>query len=212
MSDIFDTRFENGDVEVEDSLIKAGEEINLMQKDPALKSVKVAMGWEPNAFDGVAIDLDVSAFLLNRDHKTRVDEDFVFYNNMEGSEGAVRHRGDSRHGAGAGDDEVIEIDLQGVPFDVMHIAFVLSVYKGAEREQTLSHVRGAYIRVVNAETGHQILRFQLNELTAERSETAMIVGFLNREGPKWHFTADTRFEDGGLTEIAIHYGLDIIKQ
>lgn len=211
MADILDTRFEGKTVAIGDNIARVGDDINLLLKDPALRKVRVAMGWDLNAFDGVAIDLDVSLFLLGKGDKTRVDEDFVFYNNKEILDGAVRHTGDSRTGAGDGDDESVIIDLTGVPYDVFRIVFALSIYRGDEKQQRLGQIRNAFLRIVNDETGIEILRYPLANME-ERLEAAMIVGFLNREGPKWHFVPQADFKEGGLASIATGYGIIVVHQ
>lgn len=212
MDDILDTRFEGKDVELSDNRVALGDDINIMEKDPALQHITIGVGWDSNAFDGEAFDLDVSLFLLGTDEKTRSDDDFIYYNNMAASEGGVTHHGDSRTGAGAGDDEAISIDLHALPFDVVKIAIVLSIYKGAEKEQDLGGVRKSYVRLVNEANGHEILRFDLGEHFEGKFETAALVGSINREGPKWHFTPLAEFEAHGLAPIAERYGMLIGSQ
>ena len=210
-SDIFDSSFDPESVQLEDNFVEQGEDINLTSKDPTLHSILVGAGWDLNAFNADALDLDLSLFLLNKDGQTRVDADFIFYNQPETLEGAIKHNGDSRTGAGDGDDESITVDLRGVPFDVMQIAIFISVYKGYEKEQNVGMVRNAYVRIVNAENTHELCRFELDEVLNDKEETGVIVGYLNREGPKWHYKADVEFVAGGLSEIAKRYGL-IINQ
>ena len=210
--DIFDTRFEGKDVEITDNRVFLGQEVNITAKDPAMSRILIGMGWEMNAFDSEALDLDVSVFLLGKDDKTRIDEDFIFYNNLQGCDGAVRHNGDSRNGAGDGDDESILIDLKGVPFDVMKIVFTLSLYKGEEKSQNLSQLRNAYIRLVNADTQVELLRYDLDKDLAEKEEIGAVIATLNREGPKWHFTPVAESVEGGLAKIAVRYGLVIMNQ
>jgi tellurium resistance protein TerD len=211
MSDIFDTRFEGKKVEIDDGLVFLGSDINLTGKDPTLKKIMIGAGWDVNAFGSDVLDVDLSVFLLDKTGLTRVDEDFVFYNHKETLDGGVRHGGDSRTGAGDGDDEVIAIDLHAVPFDVMKIQIVVSIYKGYEKEQHLEQVRNAYLRLVNNETKHELCRYQIDEVMRDHQETAVIIGALNREGPKWHFKPDAEFVEGGLGAVARRYGL-IINQ
>lgn len=211
MKDIFDTRFEGKTIELGDGKIGAGEDHNLMTKDPALRMIQIGMGWDVNVFEGAVLDLDVSVFLLGRDGQTRMDEDFVFYNNLAACDEAIKHNGDSLSGAGEGDDETISIDLHGVPLDVMQLAVALSIYKGEEKSQTLGMVRNAYLRILNRENRFELLRFELDPVLAEREETGAIIGFLNREGPKWHFHSAFKAVAGGLPEIARGYGLQIIQ-
>ncbi len=211
--DIFDTRFEDKDIEIDDNKVQLGDDINLFEKDPSLMNIIIGVGWDANAFDADAVDLDISLFLLNTSDMTRVDEDFIFYNNMEGGEGAVEHQGDSRTGAGDGDDENIFINLQALSFDISKLVFALTIYRGEEKEQDLDMVRGAYIRVVNAASNHEILRYELPRETLKgRKETAMIISHITREGPKWHFSPQAEFVNGGLGAVAQRYGLEITQQ
>lgn len=209
VDDIFDTRFENKDIEIADHIVKMGDDINISAKDPTMRHITVGMGWDLNAFDADALDLDMSVFMLNKNNATREDGDFVFYNNLKAYNGGVTHNGDSRTGAGDGDDESVTIHLEMVPFDILRIAFVLSVYKGYEKEQSVGMVRNAYIRIMNTETRHEILRFPLTEVLKDRKETGVLVASLNREGPKWHFTPVCEFIPSGLGEIAARYGMVI---
>ena len=208
MADIFDSSFDSDiDIDLSDNKIEKGEEVNLTAKDPTMTSILVGVGWDLNAFDVDTLDLDVSCILLNKDDKTRVDSDFVFYNNMEACDGAVTHNGDSRTGAGDGDDETISIDLNGIPFDIGKVIFVLSIYKGEEKEQTMASLRNSYIRVVNASNAQEVLRYELSDDVKGNKETAMLVASLNREGPKWHFVAVGDGIEGGLAQIATDYDI-----
>ncbi len=207
-NDIFDPTLDEVEVEISDNRITKGEEVNLMEKDPTMTNVMVGMGWVLNSFDADTLDLDVSCFLLNNEGKTVVDEDFVFYNNLEARDGAVVHNGDNMTGAGDGDDESISIDLNAVPFEIMKIMFVISIYKGDEKDQQMSSVRSPYIRLINSSNGFEILRYELTEdMKDSEGETAMLVASLNREGPKWHFEAVGELVQGGLAKVATDYDI-----
>lgn len=212
MTDILDTRFENQKIDLDKNITKLGDDVNLLEKDPTLRKMKVAVGWNSKAFGGLEVDVDISIFLLNHEKQTPEDQDFIFYNNLEAHEGAVQHIGDNRTGAGDGDDEEMIFDLHGLPFNIQHIAFVYSIYRGREKEQTLGLIKNSYIRLINPETGQELVRFELDEHFQHRSETAALVGMVNREGPKWHFTPQIEYHAGGLEEIATQYGIVVIRQ
>lgn len=211
MVDIFDTRFEDKKLELDDNKAAIGDDINLTAKDPTLTRILIGVGWDLTSFDADALDLDVSLFMLDKDKMTRVNEDFIYYNNMESADKAVVHNGDNRTGAGDGDDESITIDLNGVSYDVHTLQFVVSIYKGFEKKQNLGMVRNTYLRVVNADTAHELIRYDMDADLEGKEDIAVVVASLNREGPKWHFTPIGEFIEGGLGEIARKYGL-IINQ
>lgn len=208
MVDIFDPSYDNDvDIKVSKNLVAKGDDINITAKDPTLSNLVVGVGWTLNAFDADTLDLDISCFLLNKEGKTRVDEDFVFYNNEDGCDGAVHHNGDNLTGAGDGDDETISIDLNGVPYDVVKIMFVFSIYRGEEKDQGMGSVRNGYLRLINASNSQELLRYDINEEVDGRTETAMLIASLNREGPKWHFEAVGEFVEGGLAKVATDYDI-----
>ena len=211
MVDIFDTQLEDKDLEVEDNFVTLGDEVNINEKDPTLKRIVIGAGWDVNAFNADVADFDVSLFLLDKDGQTRVDEDFIFYNQKEAINGGIRHHGDSRTGAGDGDDETISIFLEAIPFDVMQVMIVFSVYKGYELEQNVGMARNAYIRIVNEENNYEIVRYKMDSDIEDRTETGMLAATINREGPKWHFKPLAEFYPDGLPEIATKYGI-VVKE
>ena len=101
MPDILDTSYEGKEIELTDGKARVGDNINLTAKDPTLHKMLVGVGWDLNVFNAEALDLDVSLFMLDKHGKTRVDEDFVFYNQPVTLEGGVRHGGVRRHSADA---------------------------------------------------------------------------------------------------------------
>ena len=212
MPDILDTAYEGKEVALTDGKARLGDDINLTVKDPTLHKMLVGVGWDLNVFNADALDLDVSLFMLDKHGKTRVDEDFVFYNQPVTLEGGVRHGGDSRTGAGDGDDEVLLIDLHSVPFDIMKIVFTLTIYRGREKQQNLGMVRNAYIRIANEKSNVELVRYEFSDDLEDKMETGMIVATLNREGPKWHFTPVAEFVTEGLNDLAKRYGITVVHQ
>ena len=212
MVDIFDTNFEEVDIDLQANFVQMGEEINLKEKDPTLRKIVLGAGWDGFSYNSDALDLDLSLLLLDKDRMTRVDEDFIFYNQPEAINGGIRHRGDNRTGAGDGDDETISVFLEAIPFDVFHAYIVMSIYQGYEKEQNLSMVRNSYIRLYNEENQDELIRFKMDGELKGQMETAVVVAALNREGPKWHFKPMMEYYMGGLTEIAKKYGMIVKEQ
>jgi len=208
MTDIFDSSLDNVKVEISDNKMEKGDDINITAKDPTMTNIIMAVGWTLNSFDADSLDVDVSCFLLDKDGKTRMDEDFVFYNNLKDMDESVVHNGDNITGAGDGDDETISVDLNKVSYDINKVMFVLSIYRGEEKDQQMSSVRNGYIRMINTSNGQEILRYEITpDIVESQGETGMRVAALNREGPKWHFEAVGELVQGGLAEIATDYDI-----
>ena len=144
--------------------LKKGEKINLTKGNPGLKNIKLGLGWDINSFDsGYDYDLDVSIFMVGESGKVERDEDFIFYNNLKHTSGAVEHLGDNRTGEGDGDDEEILVDLKLMPKHIQKIAVAVTIYEAKERRQNFGQVSNSYIRVINSENEEEILRYDLGE-------------------------------------------------
>lgn len=187
------------------SLSKGGN-VNLSKEAPGLNKILVGLGWDARATDGTDFDLDASAFLVKADGKVRSDNDFCFYNNKKVADGAVEHMGDNKTGAGEGDDEVVNVELSKVPADIDKIVFAVTIHEADARRQNFGQVAHAYIRIVNAEGGTEIARYDLSEDAS--TETAMIFGELYRAGSDWKFRAVGQGFAGGLAPLARNFGVD----
>lgn len=186
------------------SLNKGGR-ISLSKEAPGLKLVHVGLGWDSRVTDGAEFDLDASAFLLTVTGKVRNDGDFIFYNQLTSSCGAVQHTGDNRTGDGDGDDEVLIIDLTKVPTEIEKIAFTVTIHDAQARRQSFGQVENAFIRLMNQETGVEILRFDLAEDYS--TETAMVFGEIYRHNGEWKFNAVGQGYAGGLAAMCGQYGI-----
>lgn len=188
------------------SLTKGGN-VNLSKEAPSLTNMTVGLGWNPRATDGQAFDLDAVAFLVNDAGKVRADSDFIFFNNLKSSDGAVEHAGDNRTGEGDGDDETIKVDLTRLPADVSKVIFCAVIYDGQNRKQNFGQVSNAYIRIVNANGGSEVARYDLSEDSS--TETAMVFGELYRHNGEWKFRAVGQGFAGGLGSLAASYGVAV---
>jgi tellurium resistance protein TerD len=188
------------------SLSKGGN-VSLSKEAPGLKAVKVGLGWDTRVTDGSAFDLDASVFVLGESGKVRSDADFVFYNNKNGANGAVVHQGDNTTGEGSGDDEVVAVSLDQLPADVQKLSFAVTIHEAEGRRQNFGMVSNAFIRVLNADGGIEIARYDLSEDAS--TETAMIFGELYRHGGEWKFKAIGQGFAGGLGPLAQSFGVNI---
>lgn len=187
--------------------LSKGQRIDLTKTNPGLKRAIIGLGWDTNKYTGgEAFDLDASAFLLRQNGKANGIEDFVFYNNLSVYSGAVVHTGDNRDGQGDGDDEQIKIDFPKVPETIYRIGITVTIHDAGQRNQNFGQVSNAFVRLMDEETGNEILRYDLGEDFSV--ETAVVVCELYRHGPDWKFQAVGSGFSGGLSALAANYGLD----
>ena len=187
--------------------LSKGSNLSLTKADPGLERAMIGLGWDPRTTSGDAFDLDASALLLSSNGKVRSQADFIFYNQLETPDGAVVHQGDNRTGEGDGDDEQILIDLSLLPADVDRIVIVVSIDQAEERRQNFGQIRDAFCRVVNQDTDHEVVRYDLSEDAA--SETSMIFAEIYRNRREWKFRAVGQGYATGLRGIATDFGISL---
>lgn len=185
-----------------------GQKVDLTKKNPSLKNIMVGLGWDVNEFDsGADFDLDAAAFMLGANGKCPTEKEFVFYGNLEHASGAVKHMGDNLTGEGEGDDEQIEVSLAKIPSNVERIAFTVTIYDAEPRRQNFGQVSNSYIRIVDADTDSELIRYDLGEDFS--IETAVVVGELYKHNGEWKFNAIGSGFQGGLAALCGHYGIEV---
>ncbi|WP_010289989.1 TerD family protein [Kurthia massiliensis] len=188
--------------------LSKGQRIDLTKDNPALSNIIIGLGWDVKSYDGGQdYDLDASAFLLNSEGKCRQDLDFIFYNNLQSTDGSVVHTGDNRTGEGDGDDEQIKVDLSKVPADVDKIAITVTIHDAEARNQNFGQISNAFARLVDENTGQEVLHFDLGEDFS--IETAVVFCELYRHGGDWKFNAVGAGFQGGLAALVNAYGLSV---
>ncbi|GGX07239.1 TerD family protein [Streptomyces noursei] len=188
------------------SLAKGGN-VSLTKEAPGLTAVSIGLGWDVRTTTGADYDLDASALLCTDAGKAASDQHFVFYNNLTSPDGSVRHTGDNLTGAGDGDDETVDVMLDGVPAEITKIVFPVSIHDAQSRGQNFGQVRNAYIRVVNQQGGAELARYDLTEDAS--TETAMVFGELYRHNGEWKFRAVGQGYASGLAGIAADFGVNV---
>ncbi|MFI9002360.1 TerD family protein [Streptomyces sp. NPDC053541] len=157
------------------SLVKGGR--------PLLSQVRMGLGWEP-AYRGRDIDLDASviAYGPQRNHI-----DSCYFGKLSILNGAVKHSGDNLTGEGAGDDEVITVDLGRLPADTTGLVFTVNSFSG----QKFTEVAKAYCRLIDAASGEELVRFDLT--TAEPQTGVMMAKLIRQFSGEWEMTAMGEF-------------------
>ncbi|MGM1078492.1 TerD family protein [Streptomyces sp. H28] len=146
---------------------------------PLLSQVRMGLGWEP-AYRGKDIDLDASviAYGPQRNHI-----DSCYFGKLQILHGAIQHSGDNLTGEGAGDDEVISVDLGRLPQEVSGLVFTVNSFSG----QKFTEVAKAYCRLLDGTTGEELVRF---DLTSAEAQTGVMMAKLIRQfSGEWEMTA-----------------------
>jgi tellurium resistance protein TerD len=188
------------------SLSKGGN-VSLTKLSPGLANVTVGLGWDARTTTGTDFDLDASALVVGENDKVLSDQHFVFYNNLNSPDGFVRHSGDIRDGAAAGDDESVQVDLASLPDTAKRVVFAVTIHDADSRGQNFGQITNAYIRVVDRASSEELARYDLSEDAS--METAMVFGELYRNNDEWKFRAVGQGYASGLVGIVTDYGVNL---
>ncbi|WAM19475.1 TerD family protein [Rhodococcus sp. JS3073] len=158
-----------------------------------VEQIDVVLGWTESE-----VEVDASALLLNSGGKVRSDEDFVFYNHPESTDGSIRFLGTS--GTEEGAQARIAIDLSAVPEDVHTVALVGSVAEGR-----FGDLGKLALRVVDG-AGYTLAEYVTADAT---TESAFVFGEVYRRGGQWKIRAVGQGWESGLAGLATDFGVDI---
>jgi len=167
------------------SLAKGGS-VSLVKNGQALlSSVRMGLGWEP-AFGGKNIDLDASVIAFDK-HRKELDK--VWFMNLQAFNAAIQHAGDNLTGKGSGDDEAITVHLQSLPEKVASLVFTVNSFSG----QRFTDVAKAYCRLLDANTGTELVRFDLTH--AEPHTGVLMCKLVRMDTGEWVMTALEQYVD-----------------
>lgn len=194
------------------SLKKNETVIDLVKKNPGLKTLMVGLAWDPigqkkqpkeqkpkgflgRLFGGgqeedsapvseYDFDADASVILYDANNK---HVETVYFGNKESSNKSIVHGGDNLTGEGEGDDEVIMVNLNNVPEKVNKLVFVVNIYQGHKRNQDFSMVENARIRLLNNDNQSELARYNLTD--DYQGKQAIYVGEVVRSNGDWSFKA-----------------------
>ncbi|MPQ42862.1 TerD family protein [Clostridium tarantellae] len=159
--------------------------LDLTKKNPGLKKVRLGAGWDISN-NGADFDMDIAAFLLDKNNKFNTVDNVIFFNNKVGQ--GISLGGDNRSGVGDGDDEVINIDLENINSNIAKIVFVVTIHNAQKNRQTFGMINNSYVRLIDLENkDKELCRFNLKENGS--TATSVIFAELIKDGLDWQFKA-----------------------
>lgn len=164
--------------------------LDLTKKNPGLKNVVLAAGWDvvKKGFFSFQedYDLDLVALLLDKDGRVSGKSSLIYFGNQRGT-GIFLH-GDNRTGEGDGDDERISVSLDRIPSSCEKIIFAVTIYQADRRKQSFSKVKNAYVRLLDEDSRNaELCRYNLTDDGGDN--TAIIFAELSRDNNDWKFKA-----------------------
>lgn len=181
--------------------LKRNDILYLTKTNPDLNNIVLTTGWDVNGH-GTNIDLDLVAFLLDKNEKLiKSDKNVIYYGNKRGK--GIFLNGDNMTGAGNGDDEKIYVDLSRIVPECNKIIFSVVIYQGKERKQKFKMIERCYVRLLDANTGKEICKYNLSEDGS--NNTAIIFASLSREENEWNFEALGELKQSSMKNLYDSY-------
>jgi tellurium resistance protein TerZ len=165
-----------------------GQAISLEKTNgPKLVQVTMGLGWDVKKSKGFfglgggggSIDLDASCLLFDASNRM-VDQ--VWFRQLQSTDGSIRHSGDNRTGAGDGDDETINVNLERLPANVVTLIFTVNSFTG----ETFDRVENAFCRLVDASNRTEIAKYNLS---SSGGHTGQVMAKISRKTGEWVMTA-----------------------
>ncbi|EOW6744997.1 VWA domain-containing protein [Cronobacter dublinensis] len=135
---------------------------------------------------------DTCVFMLNAQGKVSGDTDFIFFNNLRSSDGALKLTPGMQQSS-------VHIELNSVSLAVQKIAVTLVI----DGRDTIAGLQCLNLQVPGITS--------FDPETAGRSEKAIIVAEVYRHNGNWKLRALGQGFNGGLEPLAISYGVDVAQ-
>ncbi|SCF77293.1 MULTISPECIES: restriction endonuclease [unclassified Streptomyces] len=148
---------------------------------------------------GVALDV---CALVCQGNRVLDDNHFVFFNNPQTPDGAVRTLTPA-----APDRAAVRVSFDALPERADRLVIVAAVDPAANPTADLSGFTMAGIRLLDS-TGTQLDRLEVSD--GRPNETALVLGsFRRRSSGDWDFVIGGKGYQGGLEELVQEYGIDV---
>lgn len=144
-----------------------------------------------------SIELDLSAFILQKNGKVSGDQDFIFYNQPV-------HPSESLHYIRNGNEQMLEVDLTRIPPDLDKVAFTLTIDPNQLHYANFSKVKHLSLHLYH--NGHELFSFPMNSLLT--TETGIVLGEIYRYKNQWKLGAVGQGFDNGLKGLCDLFGVD----
>lgn len=181
--------------------LSKNQSISLKKEDgSSLKKIFMGLSWSSGGKQGffgklfsAGSDIDLDSSVVCFDASGRV-VDTVWFRQLTGLNGAIKHSGDDRSGGdGKSDNERINIDLTKVPSNVTSLVFTVNSFTG----ETFESIGSARCRLVDAETNTEKASI---DLAASGKHKGVIMAKVYRVGSGWDIKSIAEIGNGSSSQ------------
>lgn len=162
--------------------------------------VRLGLGWDKRDDGGLDFDLDAAVFLSTREGHLDNRHRIAYERQPEGlTPRPVLIYNDNTTGEGQGDNEVIDLDLAGLPPHIVKVTIACAINQAEKKAQHLGQVAGLYMRLMTLPDKSEVARF--DKPPSLNRGTAVIMGELLRGEGGWTYIPQSKIYEGGFQEI-----------
>ena len=192
--------------------LSKGGNINLAKEAAGITEFRIGLAWDASLNSNAPFDLDAAAIPLKEDGKAVGPEAICFYHQLDWGNGAIKHSGDERTGAAAGDDESIIVNTAKLPAEVVKVVVLVNIHDAKNRQQNFGMVKNAKVTLYKGAEGSDILaKYDLEE-DASMSRCIIFCELYKKDG-EWKFKAINEskgsFNEVIYRDILRGYDLDV---
>lgn len=165
--------------------LEKGVSLNLSKEFNGIKNINVGLGWQTH------MDLDAFAIMLDCNNKVL---GVTYY---RANELGVILSGDDLEGGKTGDCETLFIKTDSLNKKVKKICLFANIYSAGKH--TFSDVQDSYIRLIDADTNEELLKYDLKDTT--RNYNAIYFADLDVTDEGLIFKTIGKGLNGSVTEI-----------
>ena len=182
-------------------ILQKGSNTSLTKIAPAVNSFLISLEWKFPENDATQIDVDASAFFLNKDGKVRGDKDIIFYNYPAKKDKSIEllERSSTNR-------QSFNINLNKIPKDIERVAFTLTLYEPETTKMDFGQLQSIKATITNVENTIDYVSYELEDRV---NETALIIIELYRYKGEWKTKAINQGFAGGLNALAQHFGVKV---
>lgn len=148
-------------------------------------------------------DIDLSAFLVNKDGKIPENEYFVFYNNLQSADGSTVHSNTETNSSHFANSEYLEIDFSKIHPRVHAVQVVVTIHKPASSSQRFGMARNAVVVLENLDSKEAWLSFDLSG--DFQTETGVLLMAAEKRANEWQWLSHGITAQDGLHGFLARY-------
>ena len=178
--------------------VQKGQKISL-QLDNGRSMVRAWFGWNTS---NALCDVDVSAFLLDKNKRILGDDWFVFYGQPVSPDKSAVWQSVNNV-----DREIIDLNLEKINSNVERIDFVLTINEAFAKNLHFGMLQDAYVRILQAKDNTELVSFKMEDYYD--NVISMMIGELYRYQGAWKFYAVGNGMAKDLAGICQLYGVEV---